>query len=153
MKVHHIPCGPFANESERLTCDKLKNKLQGLSSQGSYILLSNIPFNFQAQGLSDEIDLLVICPSGVVVIEIKHWDMNYLKESLALVESEAERLNNKVKKIASKVRTKYDVGFIEGRILLTKGDMRLIKDNVQKAYRGIAIYGMLDWQDLLSINS
>lgn len=152
-KVNHIPCGPFANESERLTCEKLKNKLQGLSSEGSYILLSNIPFNFQAQGLSDEIDLLIICPSGVTVIEVKHWDMNYLKEYPVIVESEAERLNNKVKKIATKVRTKYDVGFIEGRILLTKGDMRLVKDNAPKTYRGITVYGMLDWQDLLSTNS
>jgi len=152
-KVNHIPCGPFANESERLTCEKLKNKLQGLSLEGSYILLSNIPFNFQAQGLSDEIDLLIICPSGVTVIEVKHWDMNYLKEYPVVVESEAERLNNKVKKIATKVRTKYDVGFIEGRILLTKGDMRLVKDNAPKTYRGITVYGMLDWQDLLSTNS
>jgi len=152
MIVHHIPCGPFANESERLACEKLKNKLQGLSFDGSYILLSNIPFTFQAQGLSDEIDLLIISPSGVVVIEIKHWDLIYLKEYTEVVESQAERLNNKVKKVAAKVRTRYDVGFIEGRFLLTKGDMRLTKDDTKRAYRGITVYGMLDWQNLLNIN-
>lgn len=120
MKVHHIPCGPFANESERLTCEKLKHKLQGLSLEGSYILLSNIPFNFQAEGLSDEIDLLIICPSGVTVIEVKHWDMNYLKEYPVVVESEAERLNNKVKKIATKVRAKYKVTCVLSRIMIQK---------------------------------
>jgi serine/threonine protein kinase len=153
MKVLHIPCGPFANESERLACEKLKSKLQGLAGEGLYIILSNILFNFQVQGLSDEIDLLIISPSGVTVIEVKHWDINYLKENPPIIEAEAEKLNNKAKKIASKVRIKYDVGFIEGRILLTKGDLRLLKDNALNKVKGIRFYGMLDWQDLLGIGA
>lgn len=153
MKVHHIPCGPFANESELSACERLKNKLQGLSSEGYYILLSNIPFAFHAQGRSDEIDLLIISTFGIVVIEVKHWDLNYIKENTVIVESQAERLNNKVKKIAATIRRKFDAGFIEGRFLLTKGDMRLGKDSTKKVYRGITAYGMLDWQELLNINA
>lgn len=153
MKVLHIPCGPYANESERLACDRLKNKLQGLSSEGYYVLLSNIPFAFHAQGRSDEIDLLIISTFGIVVIEVKHWDLNYIKENPVIVESQAERLNNKVKKIATTIRRKFDLGFIEGRFLLTKGDLRLGKDSSKKTYRGIAAYGMLDWQELLNINA
>jgi len=153
MKVDHIPCGPFTNESERIACERLKNKLQGTPSQDRYIFLTNIPFNFQAQGLSDEIDLLVISPSGVIVIEVKHWDMNYLKDNSAVAEHEAERLNHKVKRVATKIRNKYDVGFIEGRILLTKDDLRIIKDNPKRVYRGIRFYRLLDWQELLNFNA
>ena len=136
MKVDHIPCGPFANESERIACERLKNKLQITPSQDRCIFLTNIPFNFQAHRLSDEIDLLVISSSGVIVIEIKHWDLNYLKDNSAVAEHEAERLNHKVKKVATKIRNKYDVGFIEGRILLTKGDLRIIKDNSKERIQG-----------------
>ena len=152
MKVTHIPCGAYANESERIACDRLKVKLQADSSQDRYIFLTNIPFNFQSHGLSDEIDILVISTKGVIVIEVKHWDLSYLKDNLAIAESEAERLNNKVKKVATKIRNKYDVGFVEGRILLTKGDQRIVKDKSKKEYRGITFYGLLDWQELMNFN-
>lgn len=151
-QLQHIPCGPFANESERLACEKIRNRLQGTSGQGFWIFLTNIPFSFQTQGYSDEIDLIVVGPPGVIVIEIKHWDLTYIKENNNVVESETERLNSKVKKIAGKLRKCFDVGFVEGRILLTRGDTRLITDSPKKVIHGITFYGFPDWQVLLNLN-
>lgn len=154
MKVEHIPCGVFANESEKIAIEHICKKLESKPGDGKYIFLSNLLFSFDSRGLSNEIDLLVICPSGVIVIEIKHWDLTYLNRNELVVNAEAERLNNNVKKIAGKLkRHSIDAGFLEGRMLLTKkGDLSLPKDGLKKI-KGIAVYSLRDWQELLNINA
>ncbi len=147
-----IPCGPLANESERLAFERLRTKLQGYAKEGRWIFLTNIPLSFQAQGYSDEIDLLLISPLGVTVIEIKHWDAAFLKERPAIVEAEAEKLNSKVKRVAGKLRNSFDVGFIQGRFLLTKQDGKLYSEASPRKYRGIACYSLSDWKELLDVD-
>lgn len=154
MKVEHIPCGVFANESEKLAIERIRRGLESKSGDGKYILLSNLLFAFDSRGLSDEIDLLVICPSGIIVIEIKHWDSTYLNKNEFVVNAEAERLNNKVKRIAGKLkRHSINAGFVEGRLLLTKGAVSLAKDTLSLKNKGIALYNLKDWQELLNINA
>jgi len=151
-RVQHIPVGSYVNESERSACERLKNRLQGVQGTGLWIFLSNIPFSFQNEGYSDEIDLLVIGPTGVYVIEIKHWDLTYLKNNQNIAELEAEKLNNKAKKVAGKLRNKFDVGFVEGRILLTRGSSSLIEEGKnRKIIRGVSFYGTSDWQEILNV--
>lgn len=154
MKVKHIPCGVFANESEKIAIEQIRRRLESNAGNGKYILLSNLLFSFDSRGLSDEIDLLVICPSGIIVIEIKHWDLTYINKNDFVVNAEAERLNNKVKRIAGKLKKhSIDAGFLEGRMLLTKkSDLSLPKDNLKKI-KGIALYSLKDWQELLNINA
>jgi len=146
----HIPCGPTANESERTAFDKLKNKLQGYANQGRWIFLTNIPLTFHAQGYSDEIDLIVVSPVGVTVIEVKHWDNSFLKEKSPIAEDEAEKLNAKVKRVAGKLRKSFDVGFIEGRFLLTKIETKLHSDSAPRKVRGITCYSLADWKEVLN---
>ncbi len=145
----HIPCGPTANESERTAFDKLKNKLQGYANQGRWIFLTNIPFTFHAQGYSDEIDLIVVSPVGVTVVEVKHWDNAFLKEKSSIAEDEAEKLNAKVKRVAGKLRKSFDVGFIEGRFLLTKIETKLHSESAPRKVRGITCYSLADWKEIL----
>ena len=145
----HIPCGPTANESERNAFDRLRSKLQGFANQGRWIFLTNIPLSFHAQGYSDEIDLIVVSPVGVTVIEVKHWDVLFLKERSSIAEDEAEKLNAKVKRVAGKLRKAFDVGFIEGRFLLTKTDTKLYSDSSSRKIRGITCYSLADWKELL----
>jgi hypothetical protein len=102
--VRHIPCGPYVNESERIAVEGLKGKLQKLPS-APWILLSNLNHAAKAHLRSDEIDLIVIGPTGIAVVEIKHWDLSYLKRCQAQVEHEAERVNAKAKRVAGKVNT------------------------------------------------
>ena len=64
----HIPCGTPVNASEQLAIEKLRTKLQ--STAGPWILLSNLSHSPGAGRLSDEIDQVVIGPSGVFVIEV-----------------------------------------------------------------------------------
>lgn len=151
FKFLHIPCGPFANESEKNALERLRSKLQGFAKEGCWIFLTNIPFSFYAQGYSDEIDLLVISPNGVTVIEVKHWDAAFLRDSRIIVESEAEKLNGKVKRVASKLRQSFDVGFIQGRLLMTKGDSKLYSSSNPKKFRGITCYSLADWKEILNL--
>ena len=146
----HIPCGPVANESERIALEKLRNRLHGYAQDGQWIFLTNIPLSFHTQGYSDEIDIIVISPGGVIVIEVKHWDASFLREKPTIVESEAEKLNTKVKKVAGKLRHLFNVGFIDGRFLLTKGDSKLYGKIAPR--RGATYYSLNDWKELLDVD-
>ncbi|MCX8070100.1 MAG: NERD domain-containing serine/threonine-protein kinase, partial [Thermodesulfovibrionales bacterium] len=149
MIVNHIPCGPFVTESERLAFEKIFSKIQSTSGNLQYIILTNLLFSFDSKGQSDEIDMIILYPSGIVVIEIKHWDGKYIVRNIHTVEHEAERLNNKVKKIAGLLkRHSIDVGFIEGKMLLTKGDVP--KD---KVIRGVGLYSLKNLIEFLKKSS
>lgn len=153
MKVEHIPCGPFASQSEEIAIKELKKKLQGLTAEGSWVLLTNLAHSSRQNIASDEIDLIAIGTPKVQIIEIKHWDAQYLKLNVATVESEAEKLNNKVKRVASKLRQLINVGFIQGKVLLTKGDYKGVKSQQRQTIRGIEFLGLKEWRELLDIDS
>lgn len=148
----HIPCGPMANESEKIAFERLRTRLQGVAPEGKWIFLTNIPLSFQAQGFSDEIDILVITPVAVTVIEVKHWDAAYLRDKPAIVESEAEKLNLKVKRVAGKLKKAFSVGFIEGRFFLTKIDSKMYSETTPRKFRGVACYSLADWKEVLDID-
>lgn len=145
--VRHIPCGPFVNESERVAVDRLKSKLQSAPA-GLWVLLSNLNHAGKAHQLSDEIDLVAIGPSGISVIEIKHWDKAFLAQRPFDVEREAEKLNAKARRVAGKVRPAFDPGFVPGRLLLTRGDFRFVSNRPR--FRGIEVFGVPEWVELLS---
>ena len=63
MTVQHIPCGEFANESERIAVERLKTDLAKVS--GRWIILSNVPHSVSTQAVPDDVDLIVIGPSGL----------------------------------------------------------------------------------------
>jgi len=142
----HIPCGPCVNESERKAIECLKSRLQSTAS-GPWLLLSNLNHSVSAQRRSDEIDGVLIGPPGVVVIEVKHWDQNHLKDA---AEAEADRLDTKAKRIRGKVPPGIDPGFVEGRFLLTRGQLRLAN---HKPVRGIRFYGLPECGELASIDA
>ena len=75
MRVTLFPCGPAANESELKAFEHLKNRLQSEAGDEQWVLLTNVAFSVTHQLQSDEIDLIVIGPAGVRVIEVKHWDL------------------------------------------------------------------------------
>jgi serine/threonine protein kinase len=147
-----ITCGPLANESEKLAFERLRVKLQGYAKEGRWIFLTNIPLSFSSEGYSDEIDLLLVSPVGVTVIEVKHWDLAFLKEKSYIVEAEAEKLNSKVKRVVGKLNRYFNVGFIEGRFLLTKTDTKLYNPSTPKKFRGISCYSLLDWKEILGVD-
>jgi serine/threonine protein kinase len=134
------------NASEQLAIEKLKNKLQGL--RGPWVLISNLNHSSSAVRLSDEIDLVAIGPTGIFVIEIKHWDSAFLKQRADIAEAEAERINDKSKRIAGKLRTGIDPGFVAPRLLLTRGGTGLQGGQRIRA-RGVPVFGLTEWKELI----
>ena len=146
MSARHIPCGVAVNESERQATERLKNKLPG-----GWILLSNLSHSISAARLSDEIDLITIGPPGVTVIEVKHWDLDYVKKNPIRADTEAERVNDKAKRIAGKIRASLDPGFVAAAILLTRGGTGVVGGQRFKA-RGVPLYGLSEWAEVTNVN-
>ncbi len=142
----HVPCAPCVNESERIAIECLTARLTNVAS-GPWILLSNLNHSVSIQHPSDEIDGVLIGPPGVVVIEVKHWDQDNLKRG---VEDAAELLNAKAKRVRGKIPPGIDPGFVEGRFLLTRGQLRLAK---QAPVRGIRFFGVPESAELAGITA
>ena len=101
MRVSLFHCGPAANESELKAFEHLKSRLQSLPGDDHWILLTNIAFSVTHQLQSDEIDIVVIGPPGVRVVEVKHWSQQWVEGYADLVAQEADRVTNKAKKIGT----------------------------------------------------
>ncbi|MGD9563073.1 MAG: NERD domain-containing protein [Pyrinomonadaceae bacterium] len=157
MAVKHLVCGAYANNSERYAVEFLKVRLQNHANSVEWALLSNYSNSTSAQYLSDELDLVVIGPSGVVVVEIKHWSSADMKDGrINIAESEADKLNEKAKRLKGKLQRacKFDVGFVEGKFLFTKSENEKFAEGIKRRrIRGIGVYGLTEWKDLLDVNA
>ena len=148
MTVQHIPCGEFANESERTAVERLKVDLAKVP--GRWIILSNVPHSVSTQAVPDDVDLIVIGPSGLHVIETKHWDASYVKGIRETVAHEANKLAMKVKRIASKIgKTGIDVGFLAGKFLLTRGSVTYSTNRPKVS--GASFFGLKECNQLLEV--
>jgi len=150
LNVDHIPCGEFANESERIAVERLKAELTRLAGVGRWILLSNVPHAVTTEAIPDEVDLIAIGPPGLEIIEIKHWDRHYTKSFNDTVTHEADKLCNKVRRIASKLKAAgIDAGFLQGKFLLTKDDES--RPSHRSKVHGCEFFCLKDWKELLGI--
>src|SRR5687768_8580133 len=95
--------------------------LHALPGDGTAYLLTNLAHSVDQRGQPDEIDMIVIGPGGVVVIEVKHWDRARLKSSAWDVDDQADLVTLKAKRIAGRLRRLYEkLGFVPAVMLLTK---------------------------------
>ena len=106
MKVELISCGPAVNESERKAVAQLKTRLIAEQGDDEWLLLTNLAFSTTHRRQSDEIDIVAIGPPGVRVIEVKHWNADWVERNLELVEREAERVTDKARKVGTTLRRK-----------------------------------------------
>src|SRR5713101_8191442 len=121
MRVTLFPCGPAANESELRAFEHLKSRLQSEAGEDEWVLLANLAFSVTHQLQSDEIDIVVIGPPGVQVIEVKHWTSQWVESNADLVAQEADRVTNKARKIGTTLRKIIrDLPRVDGAILLTQ---------------------------------
>ncbi len=149
MMVRHIPCGDFVNESERRAVEQLKAKLQ--AARGPWVLLSNLSHAQHTARRADEIDIVAIGPPGVCAVEVKHWDAGYLKRHGAVVDAEADRIDGKAKRVAGALRPRLDPGFVSGRLLLTRSNVRF-GDERRPRPRGVGVFGLPEWKTLLDVD-
>ena len=132
---------------ERLAIERLKAKLQGI--QGPWILLSNVNHSTAATRFSDEIDQIIIGPSGVFVVEVKHWDSSFLKQRPEAVDAEAEKAHEKAKRVAGKLKAAFDPGFVMASFLLTRGGTGMQAGQRLKV-RGVPVFGLGEWKELVN---
>lgn len=153
-RVQVIKCGPYANESERLACARIKSQLVSRTDSGYWRLLTNYSSSSNTGYLSDEIDLVAIGPSGVWIIEIKHWPEQFLRSRPDAAAHEAEKLNAKVKRLGGKLRREFSqCGFFEGALLLTaKPNQTFFDKNQRERIRGVPVFGLKEWDSLLHVN-
>ena len=153
MKVTHIPCGPAANESELKALEHLKSRLISVDGEGEWILLTNLAFSATDERQSDEIDIVAIGPSGVRVIEVKHWSAKWVDSHKDVVEHAADLVTNKAKKVATTLREVVSgVGRVDGVFLLTR-DSSKVKSFSGKMVRGVQYHALSGWRDAVGIDA
>jgi len=153
MKVTVFACGPAANESERKAVEQLKSRLQSAPGDDQWVLLTNLAFSITNQLQSDEIDIVVIGPPGVRVIEVKHWGPSWVDSNQDLVGREAERVTNKARKIGTTLRKiAPKLPHVAGAILLTQ-EASKVKRLASKEVRGVRFHTLNDWKGAVGFDS
>jgi serine/threonine protein kinase len=151
-RINHIKCGEFANESEKKAIEFLKSYLSEDQNSGNWVLFTNLTIKYDTfYKLPLETDILAVGEQGVHVIEIKHWDQNYLKKNIPVIEKEIDKLNNKAKIVADKLRKAgfgEKVGFLAPKFLFTKEKKAKYQSNPSP----VKMFGITEWKDLLEIN-
>jgi serine/threonine protein kinase len=146
MRVTLFPCGPAANESELKGFEHLKNRLQSELYDEEWVLLTNLAFSVTHQLQSDEIDLVVIGPTGVQVIEVKHWTAQWFDAHRMDVEDEADRVTNKARKVGTTLRRVVPkLPRVDGAILLTQEPSK-VKRLAAQEVRGVRFHTLNDWK-------
>lgn len=149
MRVTLFPCGPAANESEIKAFNHLKHRLKSTPGEGEWVLLTNLAFSVTHQLQSDEIDIVVIGPPGVRVIEVKHWT----DASADRAPEEADRVTNKARKIGTTLRKIVpQLPYVGGIVLLTQEPSK-VKRLVGRIERGVRFYSLNEWKDAIGFDT
>ena len=153
MNVTHFPCGSAQNESELKALNQLRNQLRSMPGNDEWILLTNLAFSVTHQLQSDEIDIVLIGPPGVCVVEVKHWTTKWITSNKRLVEHEAERVTDKARKIGTTLRRIVaDLPFVKGLFLLTQEHSK-VEQIAGKETRGIRFHTLKDWKNAVDLDS
>ncbi|MDI9445572.1 MAG: NERD domain-containing protein [Planctomycetota bacterium] len=148
MRINLIPCGEAVNESEAAAIDRLNRELQKIGGDDEWILLTNLAFSVTHQFQSDEIDIIVIGPPGVRVIEVKHWSVGWVDANSELVGQEADKLTNKARKVGTTLRSVVaDLPRVEGAFLLTRPPSRVRKLAERTTVRGVSFHTLNQWKE------
>ncbi|MDW8208639.1 MAG: NERD domain-containing protein kinase family protein, partial [Chloroherpetonaceae bacterium] len=154
MHVKHIPCGEYANQSEQNALEFLRQRLNSEAGSDTWFLLTNLLLSLGHESLPEEIDLLAVGPTGVFVVEVKHWDASLLKSTTAEAEKAAERTAMKAKKIAGKLKNvlSFDPGFVQPRLLFTRNDREKHSTPTRRTIEGVPVFGLAEWRELLDLS-
>ncbi len=143
MRVIHLQCGPFVNESEKLAFVQVDKALrQGPGDDTVHVLTNLTHANERAQ--ADEIDMVVIGPGGAVVVEVKHWDGAALRRPDT--DGDAELIIAKAKRIAGRLkRAEPRLDFVPATFLFTRAVETLKRGSEQAKHRlGVRAYALKD---------
>ncbi|MCJ2031317.1 NERD domain-containing protein [Methylobacterium sp. J-043] len=146
----HLPCGLFANASEAKALHAVDQAIRRVGREGTAYVLTNLTHP-NLHGQADEIDMVVIGPSGSVVIEVKHWDGSALKRHRD-IDAAAELIVAKAKRIAGRLKVaEPSVGFVPAAFLFTReaGSLKRNGQQAQHAF-GVRAYSLKDLDALIA---
>jgi Nuclease-related domain len=153
MRVVPFSCGPAANESELRGFKHLENRLRSEPRDEEWVLLTNLAFSVTHQLQSDEIDIVVIGPTGVQVIEIKHWTAQWVDAHKTNVQNEVDRLTNKARKVGTTLRRVVpQLPRVDGAILLTQEPSK-VKRLAGHEVRGVRFHTLHDWKAAIAFDA
>jgi serine/threonine protein kinase len=152
MRVTLFACGPAANESELKSFQHLKSRLQSEPGEEEWVLLTNLAFSVTHQLQSDEIDVVAVGPSGVRVVEVKHWTPQWCDANLSEVEHAADRLTNKARKVGTTLRRiEPQLPRVDGAILLTQESSKAKKIPAMQ-FRGVGLNTLSEWRTAIGFD-
>ena len=153
MKVTVYSCGPAANDSELKAFKHLESCLKSAPGGDEWVLLTNLAFSVTHQLQSDEINVVIIGPPGVRVIEIKHWTAQWVDDNSDRVAQEADRITNKARKIGTTLR-KFIPALprVDGVILVTQEPSKTKKLS-GRIERGVSFHLINDWKTAIGFDS
>ena len=153
MKVTHFSCGPAVNESERRAFAQIRSRLLSLPGDDEWVMLTNLSFSTTHRLQSDEIDIVMIGPPGVMIIEVKHWTSSWTDRRPDLVEQEADRVTNKARKIGTTLRKKIaNLPRVDGVFLVTEAASK-VKRLQGRTVRGVPFHTLKTWRDAIGLDS
>ena len=153
MKVNHIPSGPPANESESKAISHLINQIKSQPDDSEWILLTNLMFSVNPQQQSDELDIVVIGPPGVKLLEVKHWNTRWIEKNYDTVKREADRLTFKAIKIGTTLRRSIPgLVHVEGAFLITGESL---DDHKLRSLPvgGVSFHKLSEWKLAVNMNN
>ncbi len=154
MNVHHVPCGPTVNESERKAFEQIRSRLISEPGGDEWILLTNLAFSAENRRQSDEIDIVAIGPSGVQVIEVKHWTAAWVHRNSELVEQEAGRVTHKARRVGTTLRRQVEgLPRVDGVFLVTEAASKVTALEDQEPVRGVPFHTFKTWRDAVGFHA
>ena len=154
MKVHHVPCGPAVNESERKAIAQVKSRLISVRGGDEWLLLTNLAFSATHRLQSDEIDIIAIGPPGVRIIEVKHWTAAWVNRNPGIVEQEADRVTNKARKIGTTLRRQVSsLPRVDGAFLVTEATPKVKGLEDRQPVRGVSFHTFNTWRGAVGFDS
>ncbi|MDA8205676.1 MAG: NERD domain-containing serine/threonine-protein kinase [Thermaerobacter sp.] len=123
--------------------------LKGLRGRedGPWFIYTNIMLK-ASQGRRLEVDQLVVGPSGVFVVEVKHWDEVFIKENPATVEEELQKLEMKARIASGPVKRLDANQWVSGVMLLTKPTGKI--PGIRRRYP--QVFSQEDWSLALRVD-
>jgi serine/threonine protein kinase len=155
--IVHVPCGAYANESERRALEFLMHRLIGENTSGKWVLLTNLCISLQnSVRMPHEIDILAIGSAGILAIEVKHWDRRFLESTsnVDIVRAESQKAQRKAQLLKTRLKSIPAVKnlFIPAKFLFTGAEReRYAGALTTPQLLGIPAYGMVEWQELLEL--
>lgn len=149
MRVTHIAYGPAVNESERKAIAHLKAGLETESGDGEWLLLTNP--TLLVRDRSYEIDIIVVGPSGVRIIEVKHWGGNWIRENLTKLKGEVSKLKGKRLIVDGMLQRRFRINRVEILFLVTDNSEN---DDLLRNFQvgGVMFYTLKTWRDALELS-